>query len=63
MLGGLMGGGGEAAGPLPDASSIINGLIPKTSLTGDLESSIPFQIRTSNQLLESPDGAKLYGHY
>ena len=62
-LGGLMGGGGGASPALPDPTSIINGLIPKTSLTGDSESNIPFQIRTSNQRLDAPDGAKLYGQY
>lgn len=65
MLGGLMGGGGGggASPALPDASGIVNGLIPKTSLAGDAESSLPFQIRTSNQHLDTPDGAKLYGQY
>lgn len=65
-LGGLMGGGGGGGGAspaLPDASGIINGLIPTPSLTGNSESNIPFQIRTSNQRLDAPDGAKLYGQY
>ncbi|MEI6398461.1 MAG: hypothetical protein WCO71_06810 [Pseudomonadota bacterium] len=62
-LGGLMGGGGGASPALPDASGIINGLIPTPSLTGNSESNIPFQILTSNQRLDAPDGAKLYGQY
>ena len=55
MLGGLLGGG----------ATLTDGPENSLFMTGnDMGASkIPFQVHTSNDRLENPDGGKLYGHY
>jgi len=54
MLGGLLGGGGLVDSP-------ENSLFMTNNEAG--ASKLPYQVRTSNDKLESPDGGKLYGQF